>query len=229
MNRPLGHIPQPDERNDAFPIRGVVGARAPRSYTWAIPDGVLLNQSSVNAAGRRPQGACVGFGYAYEAASRPAVVKGVGNALGHRLYEESQRRDPWDGEEPAFVGTSILAGAQTYKAQGFCREFRWARTVEDVALGIGYEGPGVGGFDWHEGMMDTDGKGFIWPTGSFVSGHAVIVRAVNIKRREFLIRCAWEEFGIGGVGDAKLTWDAMAELLSRQYAEVCFPVGRLRP
>jgi hypothetical protein len=224
--RSLGHIPQPDERNDAYPIRALVGTKSPRSYSWSVPNGVYLDQSSPNAVGYRPLGACVGFAYAYEAAARPAVVGGVDNRLGHRFYEAAQRIDPWEGEEPTFVGTSVLAGAQVYKAEGFCREYRWAKTVDELALAIGYEGPGIGGFDWHEGMMDTDDAGFIWPTGAYVGGHAVIVRASNVKRREFLIRCAWDRFGINDTGDAKLTWDAMAELLARQWAEVCFPIGR---
>lgn len=220
--RTFDRVPEFDERSRAFPILDHLlihhGAEAaalvPRSYTWSA--GEVLDQ------GR--EGACVGFGWSGELLARPAVVPGVSNESASRLYHAAQQVDEWDGD--AYEGTSVLAGAKVVKAAGFMAEYRWAFSVDDVVLTLGYHGPVVIGVNWREGMWNVDGSGFVHATGDVVGGHCVFLRGVNVGKRRVLIQNSWGPgWGVGGC--AHLSWDDLGVLLDDQ-GDACVPVGRDR-
>ena len=64
----------------------------------------------------------------------------------------------------------------------------FAFNIDDVLYGIGHNGPAVLGIPWHDDMYYPDDKGFIKPTGDVVVGHAILARAVNVKKGYVTLR-----------------------------------------
>lgn len=210
----LGRLEQFDERSLNFPIMALIStaqAVAPRSYTWScIP---YLNQGSV--------GACVGFSWTHELAARPTVLN-VQTDYAFEIYHEAQKIDEWPGE--AYEGSSVLAGAKVLKARGFLDEYRWAFSVNDLILAVGYKGPAVLGIPWYDGMFSPDNEGIIRPTGQVAGGHAILCNGVSLKRSLFRLHNSWGQWW-GLNGDAFISFDDMAKLLGER-GEACIPVKR---
>lgn len=222
QERTFDRRPQFDERSRAFPVRTLVPAGehaplqalTPRSYTWSCTQ--VLDQGQ--------EGACVGFGWSGELAARPAVVPGVSDETARHLYHAAQLVDEWDGEN--YEGTSVLAGAKVVQSAGFMDEYRWAFSLQDVLLTLGYHGPVVIGVNWRSGMWDIDAEGWVHATGDVVGGHCVFLRAVNVRQHGVLIQNSWG-LGWGMNGCAHLSWDDLAVLLDDQ-GDACVPVKRDR-
>lgn len=212
----LGRLVQFDERSRAFPVRALIEATRPRSFTWR-PGPVVLDQ------GR--EGACVGFSIAHELAARPSVIEGVTSATALALYRRAQRIDEWPGE--AYDGTSVLAGMKAAVEAGFFEGYRWAFGEADLALAVGYKGPAVLGIPWYEGMFDPDDDGYLRPTGAVAGGHAILCHGIDVKRDRYKVHNSWGAgWGIGG--DAFISREDMRVLLAQQ-GEAAIPVGRRRP
>jgi hypothetical protein len=104
------------------------------------------------------------------------------------------------------------------------KNYRWGFSLEDLILGVGYNGPAVMGLDWMTGMMNTNSKGFISATGQVEGGHCILCRAVNIKGKFFTLRNSWgDDWGKGG--DCYIPFDDMEYLLNHQ-GESCFFIDR---
>ncbi len=221
MTPPLGRIPEFDPRSRAFPIRTLVAAKAPRSYTWSCA--AELDQGT--------EGACVGFAWTHELIARPRVVPGLGVAFARQVYFDAQRIDPWEGgaypgASPHYQGTSVLAGAQVIHAAGHFAEYRWAFGLDDLILALGYSGPAVLGIDWHNQMFDPDADGLLHPTDGVAGGHAILANGVSIRRRLVRLHNSWgPDWGING--EAYIGFDDLATLLAAG-GEACIPVGRLK-
>jgi hypothetical protein len=216
--RVLDRRPQQDERSlRLFNIADVMETRAPRSYTWAC---------STNLDQGR-EGACVAFGWTQEAAARPKVHT-VDNSLARSLYPRMQRVDEWEGEEPTYSGTSVLAGAKIAKEQGWIGEYRWTDDLMDALAAVSYWGPAVIGVDWYSGMFDTDSNGFIYPTGRVEGGHCILVRGVSLKKQAVLLHNSWGPNWGGtekGPGTAWLAFHDFRTLIDNN-GDVCIPVKR---
>jgi hypothetical protein len=211
IERTLDRIPEFDERSRAFPIRTLVAAKKPRSYTWTC--NTWLDQGS--------EGACVGFSCAHELAAKPKVIA-VTNEDAQAIYTAAKKVDEWAGEN--YEGTSVLAGAKVLKASGYMPEYRWAFGIDDLILSVGYAGPAILGINWHEGMWDADAKGFIHVEGAVVGGHAILCHGVNIPGRYFKVHNSWGKYW-GRNGEAFISFDDMQTLLAEQ-GEACIPVVR---
>jgi hypothetical protein len=144
-----------------------------------------------------------------------------------RIYTEAQKVDEWPGED--YDGTSVLAGAKVCKAWGHYGAYRWAFSLEDLVLALGYAGPVVLGINWHADMFEPDSTGRIRPTGQVVGGHAILAHAVNIKtsKRSDPRVWLWNSWGRawGQDGRAWLSWDDISKLLSDD-GEACVPQER---
>ena len=215
----LGRLPYQDQRSRNFALVDIE-SRPPRSYTWGST--FTLNQ------GAEPE--CVGFSWSGELGAKPVVIP-VDNARGRSLYREAQAIDRAEGRHWD-AGASVLAGAKAVQRAGLMPEYRWAFGVGQFATGVSRVGPGVMGVDWHEGMMEPDGAGYIHPTGGLVGGHAILVRGYSVTKRRFLLHNSWGP-GWGGRGGAPkgccwLSHDDMGELLSRAYADACLPMRRAK-
>ncbi|MBT2451265.1 hypothetical protein J7F03_30190, partial [Streptomyces sp. ISL-43] len=119
----LDRIPQPDERNNNYPIRELVTEQASlRSAGWACSS--WLDQGN--------EGACVGFAWSHELIATPVKVKKVDASFARTIYHEAQGLDDWPGE--AYSGTSVLAGAKAVAARGYMEEYRWAFGVQGFGV-----------------------------------------------------------------------------------------------
>ena len=218
----LDRLVQFDERSRNYSINPTVSQKTPRSYTWRTTE--WYNQ--------RAEGACVSFALGHELNARPAEIKTISEDwLVKGLYWNAQRIDPWQGGSypgavPFYEGTSVLAGVQILHKLGAFKTYRWAFNTDDIILGVGYNGPAVIGVNWYQGMINPDENGFIHPTGNLVGGHAVMLRAVNVKKEFFTIRNSWgREWGVDG--DCYITFNDLHNLM-RQQGECVFLMERNR-
>jgi len=174
----------------------------------------------------------VGFGWTGEALSTPVAVSlgRVGpaepNAFARDVYHRAQRIDEWAGED--YEGTSVLAGAKIMKQLGLLREYRWAFSIEDVALALSTTGPVVLGIPWYYGMYEAPG-GILENTGRLVGGHCILAHAYRKAGVIFpdepaigLLNSWGPDWGIGG--KAWIRQSDLAELLAE--GEACVPYRR---
>ena len=217
----LDRIEEFDERSRNYPIRTAQNEQKPlRSYTWRC--------NSWFDQGR--EGACVAYSLGHELAARPAEVSGITDPwLVQNVYWEAQKQDPWEGgsypgANPRYAGTSVLAGVKVLHEKKLFAEYRWAFGLRDVLLGVGRNGPAVIGVRWKEGMIRPDSDGYIYPTGRSVGGHAVVVRAINVKKGYVTIRNSWGK-NWGENGDCYMKFDDLGELL-QDRGEAVFLVRR---
>lgn len=212
-----------DEQSREYPVRQVLAASQPRSFTWRCKS--WLDQGQ--------EGACVGFALAHELAAWPAEVPDLTNDFARtRIYWEAQKIDPWEGgaypgASPQYEGTSVLAGVKIAHKLGYFKEYRWCFGIQDVLLALGYNGPVVLGIPWYYDMYEPNADGFIRPTGSIVGGHAILARAVNIKDRTVTLRNSWGR-DWGRDGDALITWDDLSSLLQQRGEAVAMIKRRSR-
>lgn len=215
----LGRLVQYDERSKLYPIRALVGEKPLRSYTWRL--NTYLDQGY--------EGACVGFSWAHELVARPVELQGLDNQAARQIYFDAQKLDEWEGgaypnAAPFYEGTSVIAGAKAVQAMGKIKEYRWAFSLYDALLAIGYQGPGILGCNWYEGMMKPNEKGYIERTGRIIGGHAIVVRGVDLKNKRVRLSNSWgKTWGVDG--DCWMYfWDF--EYLLMHEGEFCIPVGR---
>jgi len=213
--RTLDRLPEFDPKSRNFPIRALIPSKPPRSYTWESDK--VLDQGT--------EGACVGYGWSQELLCSPAIVPGVNNLFARGVYVDARKVDEWPGE--AYEGTSVIAGARVIKVRGFMAEYRWAFSVDDLVMAIGYEGPAVLGTNWYTGMADTDRAGDVHVTGKVEGGHCIAAIGVDIEARRFILVNSWgESWGIRG--RCYLSFDDMERLIHEE-GEMCIPVGRVVP
>lgn len=232
-----------DERSRDYPIMATVGERLPRSYTWRIKQDYLIDQYR--------EGACVGLAVTNELQARPAEVdlgsKSAAEEFGRSaIYYEAQKIDPWEGgaypgASPRYEGTSVLAGVKIAQKMGYFKEYRWGFGLRDLVLGVGYHGPAIVGMWWYDTNYNPDERGYIYPRGNRVGGHAILVRAVRIEllddnkgptwdnidldRSYFTIRNSWGVWGYKDSGDCFVSLRDMGTWLS-QRGEAVFALKR---
>lgn len=213
--RSLGRRVQFDERSRAFPVTEILAPKPPRSYNWPVE--AVLDQG--------PNGACVGFAFAHNLLARKQVIQSIGaQKFAFGVYFDAQKIDPWAGGAypgaiPFYEGTSVLAGAKTLKTAGFLKEYRWAFSLDEMILAVGYAGPCIIGINWYTGMLDTDQWGRLNITGRIAGGHCVLVHGVNLATRHFALVNSWgPEWGF--CGTCEVSFANMQRLLNEQ-GEVC--------
>jgi len=89
---------------------------------------------------------------------------------------------------------------------------------------LGYNGPAVLGVPWYSGMYNTDSDGFIHADGYVAGGHAILARAVNVKKGYITLRNSWGK-GWGVNGDCYITFEDMDKLL-QNWGEAVFMLNR---
>lgn len=219
MDIRLDRIKQFDERSRRYAIGDLIGVKPLRSYTWRCL--TVLDQGA--------EGSCVGHGCAHELIARPSEVPVDHKYAREKIYWAAQKIDEWPGgaypgARPVYEGTSVLAGLKVLRSLGWCDAYRWSFSLEELALGVGYNGPAIIGIDWYDGMMEVDKKGFIHPTGSLSGGHCILCNAVNVKAKRFTLHNSWgPAWGIGG--ECYISFQDM-DFLIHQQGESAFLTGR---
>jgi hypothetical protein len=226
---------QLDWRSLDYSVSKRVSARemqVPRSYSWDCP--LVLDQGS--------QGSCVGFGFTHDLAAKPVAVGGVSDDLARQIYWASQRADDWPGGSyenatPFYEGTSVLAGAKILTTMGYYLSYHWALDIRELAVGIGYTGPAILGFNWYEGMREADTDDFLHVSGKQSGGHCILANKVKIKKKVLLVSRTWDNVDMdrsylvlhnswsrswGRDGEAKLSL-ADADRLLNEQGDACFP------
>lgn len=196
------------------------------SKTWTTPpDTPVLDQGQ--------EGACVGFGVAHELLFYPVAVRKLdADFARQKIYWVAQRDDPWPGgsypeANPRYEGTSVLYGIKAAADLGYYKEYRWATSEKEMALGVGYLGPAIIGVDWYEGMFKPDSKGYIRPSGDKMGGHCCLVIGVNVRDDFYVIRNSWGP-SWGTNGNCKISRKDMAKLIG-DNGEVCIITQRTLP
>lgn len=228
FDRRLDRIPAFDQRSLNFPVGAALNEeqQTPISHMWtAPPDTPVLNQQA--------EGACVGFGITHELLYYPVAVRGLDASFAReKIYWVAQREDPWPGgsypeASPRYEGTSVLYGIKAAADLGYYKEYRWATSEKDMALGVGYIGPAIIGIDWYEGMFAPDSKGFIHPTGEKVGGHCTLIVGINVRDGYYTLHNSWgPSWGVHG--NAKIRREDMAKLIG-DNGEVCIITERTLP
>ena len=220
-DRRLTRLPYFDVRSLSYAIADLFKKDQPlRAYTWKC--NAVLDQGN--------EGACVGFAMAHELIAQPKVVKGIDAKFAReQIYWAAQRIDKfkggsYPGASPKMEGSSVLAGIKVLKELGYVTEYRWAFSINDLALAVGYKGPAIIGIPWYEGMFKPASCGCLHPTGEKVGGHAIAVVGVNPRRQTFTLHNSWGPKW-GNNGRAKITFDDLEKLL-KESGEAVIPVVR---
>lgn len=240
INPRLDRIYEEDWRSLNFPITAKLETdqRVPQSKSWSIT--TWLDQGS--------EGACVGFGFSHDLIAEPHVVTTYKDApvdnlfARQKVYWEAQKIDEWDGgsypgASPRYEGSSVLAGAKVLTSYGLYSGYHWGLNLQQVALGIGYDGPAILGVKWFEGMQNTDAQGFIHPTGAVQGGHCILAYGVvvifklgttdktwanvDLDRSFIKMHNSWGK-GWGMRGDCFMSLRNFEKLLNDR-GEACFP------
>lgn len=134
------------------------------------------------------------------------------------LYSILQRYDGIEGTN--YAGTTVRAGAKVFKKLGIIKEYRWARTLQDVIDSVTYLGPMVVGTTWTERMNYPTSRQFIIkPTGKSVGGHAYLINGVDKENELFRIKNSWgTDWGDNGM--AYIRFHDFAKLLEDR-GEAC--------
>lgn len=210
-----------DERSRDYPVTAVLEGAELRSHTWTT----LLHLNQGN------DGACVGFACAHELVATPKIALKGKRFAREELYWEAQRIDQWDGgsypnADPFMEGSSVLAGVKVLQRLGYIEEYRWAFSVDELALAVANEGPAILGLPWYNEMVKPYGC-TLEVNGVQIGRHAILCKGVNPKRQTFKLHNSW---GVswGCFGDCKISWSDLDRLL-QEGGEACIPIKRRRP
>lgn len=187
MHPLLGRRVHFDEKSRQYPVRKLLVAKKPRSYSWKCP--VWLDQ------GKTP--ACTGFSTAQKLVTRYPLIKSADDALGMQLYGEAKKYDEYPGEN--YDGSSVLGAMKGAAALGLIGSYHWGFSLDDAILAIGYAGGGVAGIDWYNDMFHPDSHGIIKPTGGIAGGHAILINGVDLKKGLVRLHNSWgKDWAING-------------------------------
>lgn len=212
----LGRLPAPDDRDNGYPVARLLAA-APvlPAYRYWHPGAWSGDQGRTSM--------CVAYSWTHWLKAGPDTQRAhVPDPA--PLYAEAQRVDEWPGEEPAYQGTSVRAGAKVLQARGYVGSYWWATTADEVAAAVLGVGPVVVGTDWHAGMnRPVRGDGWrMHATGPVLGGHAYLLDGYSTKTRLFRCKNSWGR-GYGNRGFAWLPADTLDLLLAR-HGEACLAV-----
>lgn len=208
----FGRIVHPDPRDQGFQIRSLVESVPPPTVSsrfWNA-NGWWGDQGTSSM--------CVAYAWMHWLEDGPITHRGAAPLIDPAdVYAEAQRIDEFPGE--GYDGTTVRAGAQVLRQRGFVSEFRWADSIEDVVNAVLTFGPVVMGTNWYEGMMHSDRRSFITPTGNLLGGHAWIINGVSLANQTVRLKNSWGR-GWGAKGFAMMTFIDLARLLS-ENGEAC--------
>jgi hypothetical protein len=208
----LDRVPSYDSRSRNYQVRTLL-AGTRRKRTAHFPAHPTLNQG--------PDGMCVSFSLATAMNASPRRMKPeLGYADAKAAYRDAQRIDEWPGEEPAYSGTSVLAGLKVAQARGWIGSYWWCgagsgSAIDDVVDSLQTIGSVIFGVPWYRSMHATKPGGFLEvdPRSGLSGYHAIAGIAFRYaaipglgktKREHVVLQNTWGEswggkwYGIGG-------------------------------
>ena len=194
----LGRLPILDERDKNYPMSALLAAPLPTKveglttptpgdYYWQVVP-PYVNQKN------RP--ICVGAAWEHWLNSPPLRTRDGPDP--ETIYHEAQLIDEWPGEEPAYEGTSVRAGAKYLKTAGRIASYYWAQSLAEIVEFIKTRGPVVFGSYWYSGMFQPLPNGLVQVSCAIAGGHAFLVYGMSENAK--LVRClnSWGDWGQGG-------------------------------
>lgn len=207
MGRALIHH---DPESRSFPVRGIITREGVerRNKTWRRAYRAYDQGSSSSCVGQTFQGI---LNTSPVTPQIPLTTRKEWDA--YRIYKGAQDNDQWPGAEPSYYGTSALGALRFLKQHGVVQAYRWCFSLDDVLDTVSQYGPVGIGVWWYSGMMRTDAKGFIHPTGSQVGGHEVEIHGINVDKEYVIITNSWgTSWGVNG--RCYLSWENLGRLLA---------------
>lgn len=165
----LGRLVAEDNRDRQYLLPAPRRAPERTFRSWIVP-GPVLDQGGTSQ--------CVAYSGGKYLMAHP-VVNAVPDLS--TLYRDCQRVDEWPGED--YDGTSVRALMKVFKARGLVSEYRWAFDMPTLVAALLERGPVVVGTSWHLDMFTPDTYGYIYPEGQIVGGHAYLLVACNMRRK----------------------------------------------
>ena len=210
----LGRLHDPDDRDKAFPMQGVLQATdAPKRTTpWRL--GPVLNQGESST--------CVGHTAAAWLMAEPTRTMSGPDPF--HIYRGAQRNDPWKAVE--HDGSTIRAALQFLQEGGHIERYLWAFDVPTVLEWLQTQGTVMMGTTWYRSMFRPDEEGIITVEGARVGGHAWLLTWWDEKRGLFKLRNSW---GVdwGHYGEARISAEDLDRLL-HEDGEACAAVEARR-
>lgn len=238
----LDRLVQYDERSRNYQVRQLLETTPRRRKRYPRP-APPLDQGA--------EGACVGFSTAGRLNTRPYARKPLfTDADAREMYFEMQRNDQWpggayEGADPQYDGTSVVAGMQTAQRLGHVKSYYWVgagsgRAVDDLVETLRHVSGVIMGTRWHRSMFRPRPSGLLEvDPGSELSGyhawHAVDAVHVSLpgegKRRLYGVgQNSWgADWGVvwrGVPGCFFFDIEVAAEYLLENEGEGAVPVTR---
>lgn len=183
-----GRVPFWDDRSDAYRIRAVMPSVSAiteareRRYRYWWPRGHLEDQ------GATPH--CTAAALLHWREDGPITTKGPASIRRADLYARIQAQDRAEGRWFA-EGATSLAMAKVARALGWCGEFRWGRSLDELIAAVLTAGPVLVGTWWTTGMHEPDAHGMLRYAGAQLGGHEYLVNGVSLDREVFRIKNSW--------------------------------------
>jgi len=171
----FGRLEAIDQRDRLHAMPSLIATRT--KMFWIT--GPVLNQGSY------PH--CVG--YAWKQFLQTTPRRTLVGPNGTDIYREAQYIDEWPGE--SYDGTSVRAGAKVLNNRSYLSEYVWGYSVDVIRDFVLMRGPAVLGSAWHQGMMNPDVNGWVYPVGPIMGGHAYVACGYSAVRNAFRCINSW--------------------------------------
>lgn len=234
MDRGFGWQPVKDARDARFPMSALLTPLKEIAFPRGFPPGFrhfrtgpVLDQGNT--------GTCVAHAWSSLAQGAPVMQDLPWHPF--QFYRRIIRRDEFPQNDSEITapdnglqfGTSVRAGAEELKSQGYILSYLWAQVPEDlrswILAGLGNAALGT---VWKADMMSLDSDGFVRYTGETVGGHAYLAKGWNdnVRRNGRFVpalRCqnSWgEDWGQRG-----FFWIELSDLdkMFADWGEFCAP------
>jgi len=210
----------------------------PRSLSFGVTESILesplrwdglepISKVRIKAKGNHldqgREGACVGMGLTNAMRYEPNIgdlQKYDEHFAITQIYWEAQKNDPFPGGEypgasPRMGGTSLLEGAKQLKRLGLIKSYRWAFSIDELILGLGYFGVAVVGIPWYSRMSEPESDGRIRIGGQIEGGHCLDTIQYNKNSGKLRLAQTWG-MEHGDRGEVYIMIDEMDRLLHEQ-------------
>ena len=202
----LDRLVQFDPRSLSFGVTEVI-LESPLKWDGLEPISKVRIKAPGNHLDQGREGACVGMGLTNAMRYEP----NIGNLQTYnerfaieQIYWEAQKNDPFPGGEypgasPRMGGTSLLEGVKQLKKLGLIKSYRWAFSLEEMILGLGYFGVAIVGIPWYSRMSEPESDGRIRIGGQIEGGHCLDAVRYNKNTGIFGLAQSWGmEHGVDG-------------------------------
>lgn len=229
---------KPDQRNlslhDLLRARGILGKK-PVTRKWALD--IAYDQGQ--------KGICTATMDGHMLAAEPLLIQTVSTPSGvvpitldwleENIYFKAQLIDGFPGGASPGAGkfsegTGMLATAKMTKRWDLIGAYYFAKTFEEMQLGLSYIGPAGIGIPWFKNFYEPDENGIIRMGGSKSGFHGIAGLAIDMENQWIEVQQSWgPTWGIeidGRPGRFRIKLPVLEKLFYRRHSKVVFYVGR---